>query len=237
MKKPKILFYDTETAPNLAYVWGRYEQTVIDMKKEWSLLSIAWKWQGDPVEVASCRTHSEERLCKIAHGLLSSADVLVAHNGDEFDYKKLTAKFLEYRLPPLKPPASVDTKKVAKRYFEYSSNSLNDLARSLKVGKKVKNPGFDMWLGCMAGKKWAWDLMEKYNKQDVVLLEKVYNKFLPWMHSHPNMSAVLHDSKDGCPKCGSKNIIKRGFRVTNVRRQQLWLCKACKGWFQSGMAK
>lgn len=28
VKKPKILFFDIETAPNLGYVWGRYEQNV-----------------------------------------------------------------------------------------------------------------------------------------------------------------------------------------------------------------
>jgi hypothetical protein len=25
----KVLFYDIETAPNLAYVWGQYDQNVV----------------------------------------------------------------------------------------------------------------------------------------------------------------------------------------------------------------
>ncbi len=32
----------------------------------------------------------------------------------------------------------------------------------------------------------AWKVMEKYNKQDVLLLEKVYDRLLPWIKSHPN---------------------------------------------------
>jgi hypothetical protein len=34
--------------------------------------------------------------------------------------------------------------------------------------------------------KQAWDMMKKYNIQDVVLLEKVYEKMLSWIRNHPN---------------------------------------------------
>ena len=40
----KILFLDVETAPSLGYVWGKYDQNVIDFKKDWYMLSFAYKW-------------------------------------------------------------------------------------------------------------------------------------------------------------------------------------------------
>lgn len=236
MKKPKILFWDIETAPNLAYVWGMYEQNVIEVKENWSILSFSYKWQGDgQPHVLSLRSFTgnaaqkEQALVKRLHKVLSEADILVAHNGDEFDVKKAKARFIYYNLKPLRPVPSVDTLKVAKKHFNFNSNKLDSIARHLGLGRKVKTQGFELWLGCMANKKKSWKLMEKYNKHDVTLLEKVYNKLLPWMHTHPNI-ALLQDRKIGCPKCGSKRVVRRGLKANNQGLQQQWNCNDCKGW-------
>ena len=34
----KVLFYDIETAPNLAYVWGQYQQDVVEQHRSWYLM-------------------------------------------------------------------------------------------------------------------------------------------------------------------------------------------------------
>src|SRR5271166_7117509 len=47
LKKAKVLFYDLETSPNLGYSWGKYEQNIIEFKKQWELLSVAYRWQGE----------------------------------------------------------------------------------------------------------------------------------------------------------------------------------------------
>ena len=39
--KAKILYYDIETAPNLSYVWGQYEQNVIAHVSEWHMLCVS----------------------------------------------------------------------------------------------------------------------------------------------------------------------------------------------------
>ena len=44
MNNPKILIFAIETAPNLGYIWGKYEQNVIDYKHEWYMLCFAAKW-------------------------------------------------------------------------------------------------------------------------------------------------------------------------------------------------
>lgn len=235
--KPKILFFDIETAPNLAYVWGKYQQDVIAYKEEWSILSFAYKWLGDDrVKVVSIRDSSERTLLLKLYGLMEEADVIVAHNGDEFDIKKARARFIYHGFPPLKALATVDTKKVAKKYFNFNSNSLNDLGAYLKLGQKVKHSGFDLWLGCMSGDQKSWDKMERYNKQDVLLLERIYKKFMPWMQTHPNLS-LIQDRKKGCPKCGSKHIRKDGVRANSKTMQQQWKCKDCKGYFLTRIEK
>ncbi|NDA64053.1 MAG: hypothetical protein EBX50_18810 [Chitinophagia bacterium] len=230
--KPKVLLFDIETAPNLAYVWGKYEQDVIAFKSEWYLLSVAYKWLGD--NEVHCLTikgkkGNDKKLAKKLRDLFDKADVIIAHNGDAFDIKKAKARFVFHGLKPPSQFATVDTYKVAKRYFNFNSNKLNDLGLYLNLGQKIKHTGFDLWLGCMRDDKASWKLLERYNKQDVLLLEKVYNTLLPWMERHPNM-ALLTDRK-GCPKCGSTQVHKDGVRANSSTLQQQWRCKSCKGYY------
>lgn len=43
----KVLYFDIETAPNLSYVWGHYEQNVIQHDREWYMLCISYRWEGE----------------------------------------------------------------------------------------------------------------------------------------------------------------------------------------------
>lgn len=231
--KPRILFFDIETSPNLAYVWGKYEQNVLDYEKEWEILSVAYKWQGD--SRVSCmsrpqyRDKTDRSLLKDLWKLFDEADIVIAHNGDNFDVKKVRARFAVHGLPPPSPFRSVDTKKAAKGYFNFNSNKLDDLGRILKVGRKMKHTGFELWLGCLRGDAASWRTMVAYNKRDVLLLERVYKKLLPWINNHPNVSQIA-DKPAGCPKCGSPKLIARGrkYLKSNVYRQ--FSCLTCGGW-------
>lgn len=226
----KILVYDIETSPNLAYVWGKWQQDVIAFESEWELLSFSFKWLGEKETIAVGRNKfSEEILVRRLHQLFDEADVVIAHNGDNFDQRMANAKFIQFGLTPPSPYRSVDTKKVAKKYFRFNSNKLDDLGKLLGLGKKVQTGGFSLWLGCMAGDERAWAKMLKYNKQDVVLLEKIYLKLRPWVDNHPSVS-LLDGVFDGCPKCGSRKLQKRGTRHTKVAITQRYQCKSCGGW-------
>jgi DNA polymerase elongation subunit (family B) len=233
VKKPKILFYDIETSPNLGYTWGKYEQNVIAFQSESELISVSFKYQKTPAKTYSRRTLSEKSLLKIIAKEFLAADIVVAHNGDQFDRRVLHARLSANNLPPLPLTPSVDTKKVAKRYFRFNSNSLNDLAKFYKLGQKVNTGGFELWLECLAGNNDAWKRMEQYNKQDVVLLEKVYNKMFPWVQNHPNVAKILNPKAHShdCPKCSSKNTIKKGVRAAGSIIKQQMVCKKCGGWF------
>ncbi len=236
-QKAKILLYDIETAPNLAYVWGKYEQNVISYEEEWYMLSFAYKWFGEK------QTHvkalcdfkgyrrgamDDKELVKALHELFNEADVVIAHNGDQFDQKKSNARFIYHGLTPPRPYRQIDTKKVAKKYFRFNSNKLDDIGQLLKLGKKLPTGGFDLWLGCMAGEQKAWQTMKKYNVQDVILLEKVYLKMRGWIGNHPSM-ALLNDTMDACPNCGAdkKHIVKNGSYHNRVTKVQVWGCRQC----------
>lgn len=236
MRKPKILFYDIETTPCEGYFWSRWQQGPTAIKKEWKILSFAYKWQGDKEIkfIRAAKNGSDKALCKKLWNLFNRADIVIAHNAKKFDNKKVRARFIFHGMAPHAPFSVVDTLVVARRHFKFTSNKLDDLGEYLGLGKKVNTGGFDLWLGCMANDPKAWKLMKKYNKQDVKLLEGCYDKLKIWMDDHPNVSLVTNPNAviRGCPYCGSKNYIKRGVRATHLSVKQKFQCKSCLGFFQ-----
>ena len=141
--KARILLYDIETSPNLAWVWGKYEQNVIEYDREWHMLCFAYKWLGDRtthvLSLPDFKTYKrdpedDKELVAALYALFDEADVVIAHNGDSFDQKKAHARFVYHNMTPPAPYKQIDTKKVAKRYFNFDSNKLDDLGSARAGG-------------------------------------------------------------------------------------------------------
>lgn len=241
----KVLLFDIETSPNLAFIWGKYEQDALgDFVKERQIISVAWKWLGEKqVHVLalpmldSYKTKPEDNSQIIAklHALMSEADILVGHNVDDFDDKMANSEFILYGLKPPPPHRTVDTLKFARHKFRFNSNKLGDLGKKLGLGVKVHTGGFSLWAGCMAGDKKSWDLMMRYNKQDVALLEKVYLKMRPWMKNHPNLAAIERPA--GCPACNSNQLERRGWIIGRTGQSPRFQCKDCGRWSKGSLVK
>ena len=224
----KELLFDIEISPNLAYVWEKYEQDVIAFEKERELISFAYKWTGDKKIKAYCLNDlTPFQLTKKLHELFEEADIIVAHNGDEFDIKMANSFFAHFGLKPPKPFRTIDTLKIARKCFKFNSNKLNDLGIYLGEGEKVDTGGFKLWLKCLKGDRHAWQKMKEYNKRDVELLEKVYHKLKPWGNT-PTLEIGMK-----CPSCGSDNINKRGWIFNRVFKTQRYRCMSCGKWSHS----
>lgn len=241
VSKPRVLIYDIETSPNLGWIWGKWEQNVIKFEQEWHMLCFAYKWLGEKAthvvalpdfEGYKKDPTNDRDLVKVLWDLFEEADVVIAHNGNQFDQRKSNARFLAHGFDPPVPYVAIDTLKVARRYFNFNSNKLGDLGEVLRVGAKAETGGFDTWLGCMNGNRNSWAKMKKYNKQDVVLLEKVYLRLRPWIDNHPGMN-ILTGRLDACPKCSHGVLQKRGFKFTKTLTYQRYQCQGCGGWSQS----
>ncbi len=238
-KKLKILLYDIETSPSLGRYFELYKEGNIVWKEtDWYILSFAWKWLGEKqTHVLSLPDfplwkkdkENDKSLVAYLHSLFDDADIIIAHNGNSFDQKKSNARFIFHGFPPPEPYKQIDTKLVAKRYFKFDSNKLDDLGDYFKIGKKLQTGGIQLWKDCLNGDKKAWAKMCKYNKQDVILLEKVYLKMLPWMDSHPNI-ALMRGEIEACPNCGSNHVQKRGFGFNASSKYQRIQCMNCGSW-------
>ena len=237
----KILFYDIESTPNLGYVWGRYDQTVLHFQKERELLSFAYSYLGDSKVYCITRKgkKDDKQLVKIIAKLLQEADITIAHNGDEFDRKIIKARMLYWGMKPLKINCSVDTKKAAKSYFGFNGNSLDNICKFLGIGSKMPVPGIQLWLDCMADKPRAWKKMIAYNIHDIVLLKEVYERLRPWIENHPNYTKMFNPlvGDKGCPNCGSLSVQSRGLRATVKSVQRQWNCNDCGKWYLTALSK
>ena len=162
------------------------------------------------------------------HALLDEAEIVISHNGDRFDHRKVNARFSFHNLPPPRPYKTVDTLKIARRYFGFNSNKLNDLGKHLGFGEKKETGGFKLWKGCMQGDPVAWRRMKLYNLRDVDLLCKVYKRFLPWVENHPTLGKYF--GKFVCGKCGNRNFQSRGFAYTKTKRFRQLQCNKCFSW-------
>ena len=155
--------------------------------------------------------------------LFDQADITVAHNNLSFDYKKSNTRFIQHGLTPPSPYKLVDTLQVARRHFKFVSNKLDDLGRDLGLGRKIET-GQSVWFGCIRGEMEAWDKMKKYNKNDVDLLYKIYVKLTPWINQ------LVTRNYGECPRCGSRQLRKRGVRITLSSQTQRYQCWSCGSW-------
>ena len=238
MTAPRILIYDIENTPSLGWVWNKWQTDVVELHQDWYMLCFAYKWLGDskvqtvalPDFDGYARNRADDSLVVQAlHALFDEADIVVAHNGNRFDQTKARARMLKHGLQPPSPFREVDTLQVARRHFNFTSNSLDDLCRQLGIGRKEYDGGFRTWLGCMEGDPAAWKRMLKYNRRDVQMLEQLYLKLVPWIEGHPNL-ALISDKPDACPKCGkSEGFKSQGWRYYTVTKRRVFRCKACNG--------
>ena len=233
----RVFLYDLETTPILGYTWGMYEQNVLKIEKDPYILCFAYKWLGDKttkvVSLPDFKLYNRDKendkeVVKVLHSLKEKADIVIGQNSNGFDNKWSNKQFLKHGLLPVYYK-SVDTLAIARKYFNFPSNKLDSLGEFLGLGRKVPHEGLSLWFKCMKGDEKAWKKMIQYARQDVVLLEKIYLRFRPWIENHPNIGLFNRDDRPVCTKCGSLNVIKRGFRHTNVSIFQKWSCTDCYG--------
>ena len=230
----KILLLDIETAPNQAYVWGLWKQNI---NIDWILNSgyvLCWsaKWLGKKkVMFSSIHKHGEVEMLEQIHQLLDEADAVVHYNGEKFDMPTLHREFVLNEMKPPAPYKNIDLLKVVRSEFKFPSNKLDYVANELGIGTKVRHSGPEMWIGCMNGDVKCWREMEKYNKQDVILLEDLYSKLLPWIRVHPNFNLYTDFlTEPHCPNCGGTDLVRRGFAYTSVSKYQRFVCNDCGKW-------
>lgn len=237
-KGPKVLVYDIETAPIIAHVWRLWDQNVAlnQIARDWHVLSWSAKWLNDPEDKVmymdqrnAKNIEDDSEILKYIWLLIDQADVVITQNGKNFDQKKLNARFIINKMQPPSSYKHIDTKQIASKIFGFTSNKLAYMADVLcekyKKLDHAKYVGHELWNQCLLGNIDAWNEMETYNKHDVLALEELYTKLIPW-DSSVNFN-LYHDDLENTCKCGSDKFIRNGYYYTSAGKYQKFKCKQC----------
>jgi DNA polymerase elongation subunit (family B) len=242
MSQSKALVFDIETFPILAYVWELKDQNIglNQIHTDWSIAAWGAKWLGTQTVVYQDRQHySEKKLLKGIWQLLDEADIVITQNGKSFDSRRLNARFIHYGMNPPSPYKHIDTYLLIKSAAAFTSNKLEYLTDKLnKKYKKLSHgtfPGMLLWKECLKNNPKAWKEMRRYNINDVLSTEELYNHVKAW---GPKNMPRLFTALSKCPVCGEK-AIKKGRELVGKTFVQRVQCRSvdCGKWSTEPIAK
>jgi DNA polymerase elongation subunit (family B) len=234
---PKILVFDIETAFLTSALWGLRTNYVdpsmlLESKNYW-MLSWSAKWLFSPEILNDVCTGEEamaendRRISASLWKLMDEADIVISHNGKNFDHKRANARWLIHGFNPPSPYKIIDTLAICRKMFSFPSYKLDYLAEVLGIGNKMPNGKIDRWKKCMLGDEESLSAMSEYNDHDVKILEDLYLILRPWIPNHPNLGLFIESDNRVCATCGGEHLNYYGDYITNVSRFESFQCVNC----------
>lgn len=236
----KVLFFDIETSPNVVYSWRvgyKIELSTDNIVDERKIICICWKFEGEDKTYALNwdKNQDDKEMLREFGEVLREADVAIGHNGDRFDLKWVKTRNLIHGLPPINNVTTIDTLKLVRNQFNFNSNRLDYLGEILGQGRKMETGGYRLWTEVMNGNKKSLRKMVDYCRQDVVLLEQVYQQLKPYVDKLPVHMGILNGAgRDSCPACGGKEVMKYGTVTARAGKYQKYKCKNCGHVYRDG---
>lgn len=210
-KTAKVLIYDLETSPNIGWFWrAGYKQNIQpnQIVKERAIICVSYKWQGED-EVYNLtwdKNQCDKFLIEQFVEVLNEADLIVAHNGDNFDLKWLKTRALFHRIPMLPNYKQFDTLKLAKAKLYLNSNRLDYISKFLGFEGKIQTTP-DLWNKVvMLNDRNAMKDMLDYCDEDVRQLENVYNELQYLDNPRVHAGVLNNEVKYSSPISGGYNL-------------------------------
>jgi DNA polymerase elongation subunit (family B) len=239
--EPKIILWDIESLPNLKQVMQIFPSLSdypgltlkaslnsmicfgyqIFGEKEIKCIN-AWDFPGWKKNI-----NDDRDLVMAAYEILKDADATVTHNGKRFDIKFLQTRLLYHGLTPLPKIRHIDTCAEAKRNLLMFNNRLNTISKFLTSEEKLENGGWDLWVKVMNREEKAMELMSRYCKQDVKILNNIFKKIRPFVTNIPNYNHYRSIEKGLCPSCGGSRLTGHGQIVRKSGLIARFLCRDC----------
>ena len=239
----RILLTDIECAPAKAHIWGLFNQNIglSQILEDPRIMGFGAKWLGDKrVQWYSEYHQDRTTMLEKARSLLDEADIVVHYNGVGFDTPWIQGELARESIPAPSPFKQLDLYKIAKRNMRFISHKLQYVSGALVADSKVAHTGHQMWVDCLEGEgdiqRRAWNMMRRYCKQDVALLEPLFHKLQPYFPASVNLAAYDPEGPDlACQKCGSAEFLgQRGYAYTAQRAYPQHYCYpergGCGGW-------
>ncbi len=255
MSNVSVLAFDIETLPMIASTFRLFKANIRQESiiENTSIFCASWRMvdqNGNPKSPVESVTilddqkrfnrniYDDEHVVRKLKGALDKADVYLFQNGQAFDLRHFNTRALNHGLDPVPNKQCIDTLKQARKHFRFDSNKLDFMGRFLRQGEKMDTGGMELWDNIIqskyppVGKEPDRDLTiksikyaEKYCRQDVNLLIKVYKRLRPYI-TLPNFSLYL--GKVGCNHCGGQHYRFLQWRYNAATKKARCWCYSCK---------
>lgn len=233
----KRLFFDIETSPNLVFSWNVGYDIKLDhdnIIKERAIICICYKFEGsDKVYHLTWDKGNDKKMLQKFAEIINTADEVVGHNSDKFDIKWVRTRCIYHGISMTHDIKSIDTLKASRGKFKFNSNKLDYLGKYLGLGEKMDTGGFGLWKDIiLKNSKAAMNKMVAYCKQDVILLEKVFQKLNPYIPHKTHASVMLDRPIINCVECLSENTVINKYKISASGVKTVALqCKSCGKYF------
>ena len=230
-RTPKVLTLDVETSPALAYVWKLFDVnvSVSQIVEPSRVLCFAGKWLGDKRTTFASEFHDGKKvMVQTMWDMLNDADIVVGYNHVRFDIPHMNREFMLAGLVPPSPVQHIDLLTVMRRNFKMMSNKLGYVTDAVGLDTKLDTGGQALWNQVMAGDRAAWDKFKRYNIQDVVITEQLFQLLSPWIKS-PH-AGLWTGNLCSCYACGSVNLVAHGVTRSKSAAWPLTQCADCGAW-------
>lgn len=229
----KRIFLDIETSPLLVCSWAigrKISLTYENIVSERKIICIGWKIQGESkVHALNWQNGDDKKMLRDFISVINGADELVGHNIRAYDLPWIKARCMFHQIPSMPDYKVVDTLTMARSNFRFACNRLDYLGQFLGLGAKTDTGGFGLWRSVVLDKS-EGDLkkMVSYCKNDVRLLEKVYDRLVITV-PHKTHAGVFAGEPDwSCANCASHkvNVSKTKVSAQGSKKYQMQ-CRDC----------
>lgn len=223
---PKIIAWDIETtnlSANFGYILCLGWKVIGENKTHLIKINEFDLFKKDPT--------NDKEVVAAAREILTDCDAWVTWYGSRFDEPFVNSRLLFHNLPPLPPMASahIDGWRIAKYKMKLNSNRLASVSQFVGVEEKTPLSG-PHWIKAMAGDSKSQKYVFTHCKQDVRVLEQVYEKIKVLHTGHINVNLNNPGNGLNCPRCGASSLERRGHRWSQVAKIQRFFCKKCSAW-------
>lgn len=239
----KVLFFDIENIHRPEHIFnsgkpGRFAPRPAGFCADLAyILVFGYKFLGDAHARSITATKkdfksdplTDNSILADIYAVMSEADVIVSWYGEGHDYPFIISRLAQAGYYLDTEIRHVDLFKVASKKLRLSSNRLNNVSKffgqepKMDIDKKT-------WADCWSGNYEALQHMADYCRQDVEVLEQVYNKLLPLGTKMPHFGKSKgYDDTSSCAHCGSTRLIGHGYRVTKLMKYHRLHCNDCGG--------
>jgi uncharacterized protein YprB with RNaseH-like and TPR domain len=228
----KRLYFDCETSPNIGFFWKSGYKLIIppdNIIEERRIICICYKYEGEDKIYSLVWNNGDDKdlVTKFAK-VINNCDEVCGHNSDSFDIRWFRTRALLHGVDVIPNFTSIDTLKLSRKGFLFNSNKLDYIAKFLGFEGK-KETSFGLWRDIVLyNDKKALATMVDYCKNDIVILEQVFEKLKNYTEHKTHRAKIVGGESYDCPECTSINTFLNMTKVSKMGiTRRCMRCKDC----------